>query len=214
MAGTVVGRKDGKMASGHRSPKLVSSQELLVRAHQDRIRIVQCLKDSSQGEMTTAQMAREIKVSLGNLNHHVKKLAAGGILEATRQEQVRGSLATYYRLSPAFLQRVPDGVALDALAAYLRECNSSADVDRVRELVRETGRCVVEGEVPAPKPSRGVAKFPEDVPSTKQELAEKLERMQVIPLERRCQCEGTIADSEGCCVSCSKPKLIPEAVSA
>lgn len=213
MAGTVAGSEDGKMASGHRSPKLVSPQELLVRTHLDRMRIVQCLKDDDSGEMTTAQMAREIKVALGSLNHHVKKLAAGGILEATRQEQVRGALATYYRLAPAFLQRVPDGVALDALAAYLRECNGSADVDRVRALVRETGRCVVVGdEAPAPKPPRSLADPSAECPPTEADLTEKLKRMQVMPLERRCQCEDTIADSEGRCVSCSKPRA--EAVSA
>lgn len=197
---------NAKMLSGRRSPKLVKSPDLLVRSHSDRAAIVQCFEDSPDVEMPTSQIARELGESIGNVRHHILKLADGGVLEETRTGQLtkNGPPAKFYRLNPAFLARAPDDVTLDRLAAYLREQSGLVDADRVRELVRSTGRLVSQDEAPpAPVPTPAPDKVA---------LAEQLKRMQRLPLNHRCQCMHSIADDDGRCVSCSKLKV--EAVSA
>lgn len=207
MTETVNPRDGAKMPSGRSSPKLDKSQDLLVRSHSDRGRIVQCIKDSPDGEMAVSQIARELGEDPKNLNYHVLKLAEAGVLEKTRTGQITKNRppAKFYRLNPAFLARTPDDVTLDHLASYLREHNGSVDAARVREFVRATGRLVSPGEAP-PVP----VSAPAPVEPAKAALAGQLKRMQRLPLQRRCQCPDALTDDENLCVSCSKPQVANE----
>ncbi len=180
----------------------VVSQDVLVRSNPDRGRIIDAIKASSAGEMSSKELAAVLgEPTVSGVSYHAKKLEVGGVLEVTRLERVRGAVATYYKVSDQYLARTPDGVTLDILAAHIREGDGSIDAARVQTLVQATGRRVSEDEVLAP-------------PSTGVEEPERPMRIQRIPLNRRCQCPNTVAGEDGSCVSCSKPKAAVREVAA
>lgn len=188
-----------------------SLQQALILSHEYRVLIVESLKASPTGEISPVRVAKPNGLKSSDVNYHVKQLVKGGVVEPTRVDTQGGCIEHFYRLRPDLRDSLPADAALDALAELLLECQGNPDGERVRAIVRDTGRRVSADEptasdepaIPTPAATWGMALSPE-----------KLRQMQRVPLERRCACEGSVADSEGNCLSCSKPKLMSEAVSA
>jgi predicted ArsR family transcriptional regulator len=180
----------------------IVAKDVLVRSHPVRTAIVDAIRECPEGEMAASQIARLTGKSIQEVTQYMRRLAVGEVLVQTKRiASPAGPPMTFYKLADDYRDRAADASTLDKLAAYLRDCNGMVDAERVRKIVKATGRRVSEGESPPPAPAT-----PEPDPA-KAEFAEKLRRMQLLPLHHRCQCEGTATDSEGRCVSCSKLKV-------
>jgi predicted ArsR family transcriptional regulator len=180
----------------------IVAKDVLVRSHPVRTEIVAAIRECPEGEMAASQIARLTGTRLQEITQYMKRLEAGEVLVRTRRvASPVGPPMTLYKLADDYRDRAADSSTLDKLAAYLHDCNGTVDAERVREIVKATGRRVSEGE------SRPSAPATSEPDPAKAEFAEKLRRMQVLPLHHRCQCEGAATDSEGRCVSCSKLKV-------
>lgn len=60
---------------------------------------------AKRDEISAKDAAEELELPIANVSYHVRRLAALGFLEATRQEPRRGAIQHYYRLARQEAQR-------------------------------------------------------------------------------------------------------------
>jgi len=223
----------GTSHRSHFTPSDLIVLELIVRSHELRARSVDAIAAHPAGEMCAKELAEMFDVDLSGLCYHLKEMRKGGVLEITREEKRRGAVATFYRVVPRYLDRLPDGAALDSLARCLLK--EPVDVAAAQRILSQTGRDVApplpkseegprvdvertiddaEGEFSIRHESTSTARPPRKKPEEGQPIEAgpgkgerpKLHRMDLRRQSSQvCTCEGS-ADAEGRCMSCSKPK--------
>jgi len=93
---------DGVYANGNGRASLAVDWERLARstAHPLRISILEILGMDGGRTLSPSDLCQELQIPLSNTNYHVTELAKAGLIELTRQRQVRGATEHFYRIEP------------------------------------------------------------------------------------------------------------------
>ncbi len=67
-------------------------------AHPLRISILEILGIDGGRTLSPSDLGRELQIPLSNTNYHVTELAKAGLIELSRQRQVRGATEHFYRI--------------------------------------------------------------------------------------------------------------------
>jgi predicted ArsR family transcriptional regulator len=103
---------DGVHANGNGNASLAVDWEHLARstAHPLRISVLEILGMDGGRTLSPSELSQELQIPLSNTNYHVTELAKAGLIELTRQRQVRGATEHFYRIPagprPAMKKRV------------------------------------------------------------------------------------------------------------
>src|SRR5262245_14992699 len=81
-------------AAGAEPPTLTDPEQVRALAHPLRVRMLGAF---AAQERTTRQVAEVLHEKPTRLYHHLKALAAAGLIRKTRTRRNRGTLETYYR---------------------------------------------------------------------------------------------------------------------
>jgi len=104
---------DGEVA------RIATPEQFRALGHPMRHRLLLAL---GQGEATISQLAAALGSNKGNIAHHLKVLAAAGLVSPAGTRQVRGGTERYYRRSARRLEyddEATTAVAFHALAAEI-----------------------------------------------------------------------------------------------
>ncbi len=104
--------RNGHSANGHdgihvngngKHSSLALDWEHLARAtaHPLRISILEILGLDGGRTLSPSDLSQELQIPLSNTNYHVTELAKAGLIELTRQRQVRGATEHFYRIPDA-----------------------------------------------------------------------------------------------------------------
>jgi hypothetical protein len=91
---------DGVQANGNGKASLAVDWEHLARstAHPLRISVLEILGMDGGRTLSPSELSQELQIPLSNTNYHVTELAKAGLIELTRQRQVRGATEHFYRI--------------------------------------------------------------------------------------------------------------------
>jgi hypothetical protein len=91
---------DGVRANGNGKTSLSVDWEHLARstAHPLRISVLEILGMDGGRTLSPSELSQELQIPLSNTNYHVTELAKAGLIELTRQRQVRGATEHFYRI--------------------------------------------------------------------------------------------------------------------
>lgn len=99
--GHSVSGHDGVQANGNgTSSSLPLDWERLARAtaHPLRISIMEILGMDGGRTLSPSELRQELQIPLSNTNYHVTELAKSGLIELSRERQVRGATEHFYRI--------------------------------------------------------------------------------------------------------------------
>jgi DNA-binding transcriptional ArsR family regulator len=105
--------------------------------HPLRLRVIEAISD--KGEASPSALAREFKVPLATVSHHVRVLRDLGWIEVSHTAQRRGAIEHFYR---AVRQAVVDDAQWERVPAQLRR-GMTASV--LRRIVTEASEAVTSG---------------------------------------------------------------------
>jgi predicted ArsR family transcriptional regulator len=91
---------DGVHVNGNGKTPLAVDWEHLARstAHPLRISVLEILGMDGGRTLSPSELSQELQIPLSNTNYHVTELAKAGLIELTRQRQVRGATEHFYRI--------------------------------------------------------------------------------------------------------------------
>ena len=107
------------MNNGGEAARIATPEQFRALGHPMRHRLLLAL---GQGEATISQLAAALGSNKGNIAHHLKVLAAAGLVSPAGTRQVRGGTERYHRRSARRLEyddEATTAVAFRALAAEI-----------------------------------------------------------------------------------------------
>lgn len=103
-------------SNGHGAPPLsipVDWEQLArATAHPLRVSILEILGIDGGRTLSPSELCLELQIPLSNTNYHVTELHKAGLIELTRERQVRGATEHFYRLPSSTITRATEAAAL------------------------------------------------------------------------------------------------------
>lgn len=132
-----------------KSEKSITDRLAVINGHEIRREILQAAREAhAQGRLVSPiGLHKQLKKPMGTISYHVAVLRDEGALKLLDEIPKRGASEHLYGINEDLLAEIGDSVALDQIAELIdTQVGSarilSADVKRLRSIVRSTGRPV------------------------------------------------------------------------